>query len=327
MTKDNFDAQTDNPKTAFTELAANVDLYNALVALLFECAGLALGSASGLVNTAGNLTVNLSATGGLEIVTNEIKIKLPANSGLKRVAGGLSVDIGSLSVGAHDTAADYVAFLDATDGVLKKVLLEKIGSTTGIEVFDSSGTFTPRTGVTTVLVKAIGAGGGGSGAHTGANEQGGAGGGGEIMVAKVDITGAVAVTIGAGGTGSTGAAFGNGPPGNPGADSTFGSFLTVKPGLGGINGGAGGVGGAGGTGGTISGAGTKLLAQRDGIAGASQSGVGADAGYQDSLLSGPLGTTGNGASGVNPGDGGAGAGSGAFAVGGTGSSGYIIVSW
>lgn len=128
MTKADFDAQTDDPKLAFTELAGNVDTYNALVAAFGDLIEAGLhASASGLFIDAGDLKIKLASDAGLEIATNELKVKLQATSGIQRVAGGLKVDIGGLTEVALDEANDYFMFLDATDSLLKKAKIAKIG--------------------------------------------------------------------------------------------------------------------------------------------------------------------------------------------------------
>lgn len=131
------------------------------------------------------------------------------------------------------------------------------------QVFTSSGTYTPTSGMAYCVVEAVGAGGGGGGVRAvavGGNlnaAASGSGGGGEYVrsvFTAATIGASQAVTIGAGGTA------GNATPtsGGVGGDTTLGVLLVAKGGLGGVavnattfagtRLGAGGVGGTGGTG-------------------------------------------------------------------------------
>ncbi len=111
------------------------------------------------------------------------------------------------------------------------------------QIFTASGVFTPPAGVTRVRVVAIGGGAGGGGGH-----QGG-GGSGYLAYGTYDISGSVAVTVGAGGAGAPGAANNSQPSGTNGGTSSFGAFLTAAGGQttpgGNTRGGHGGSGGGG----------------------------------------------------------------------------------
>ena len=131
MTKADFDAQTDDPKLAFTELAANVDIYNALQALLFAAAGLGVTGDGVKDDGAGNLAVALATDAGLEFATKLLKVKLQTDSGLERVAAGLKVDINGLTTATPDTAADFLMWWDATDSTLKKALMDDVAPGVG----------------------------------------------------------------------------------------------------------------------------------------------------------------------------------------------------
>lgn len=100
------------------------------------------------------------------------------------------------------------------------------------QTFTSSGSFVVPKNVSWVLVRASGGGGGGGkGGATGT--FGGAGGAGALVEDRIAIVTpgeTITVTIGAGGGGGTSAA------GNPGGDTTFGSYLTFRGGLGGAKG-------------------------------------------------------------------------------------------
>lgn len=103
----------------------------------------------------------------------------------------------------------------------------------GIQVFASSGTFTPAPGVTQVRVRAVGGGGGGGGTSTttGAQVSAGSGGNGGCYgegVYTVTPGAGVTVTVGAAGAGGTA---GGGTGGN-GGTSSFGALLTCPGGHG-----------------------------------------------------------------------------------------------
>ncbi len=268
MTKVDFDAQTDDPKLAFTELASNVDAFNTFRGLILAAGGLGVTGDGVKDDGAGNLTVGLASDAGMEYATKLLKIKLQTDSGLERVAGGLKVDINGLSTATFDPAADSLMFRDGSDaGKLKKNTGNNIFSSGGMQVFTSSGTFTQPTGITTVKVICIG-GGGGSAPADGGGGPGGGGGGGECVEGVVTIGGNITVTIGAGG------AAGSAANGSPGGDTTFGSLMTAKGGLGGEYS-TGAAGGAGGTGGSVTG---DELAILDGEAGEAPSSKGGDGG-------------------------------------------------
>ena len=147
--------------------------------------------------------------------------------------------------------------------------------------------WTPPAGVTTVDVLVVAGGGGG-----GADAAGGGGGGGVIHDQARVVSGAVSLSVGAGGVGgrnSTGTVASNG------ANSTFGTLTAVGGGRGGTyRGGAGAAGGSGGGGGFDSGiAGSATAGQGfaggDGIGSWSQTGPAAGGGGG----AGGLGTAGN----------------------------------
>ncbi|MDO8662678.1 MAG: hypothetical protein Q7K98_05610 [Candidatus Omnitrophota bacterium] len=98
-----------------------------------------------------------------------------------------------------------------------------------MQVFTSSGTWIKPAGITKVLVKVIGGGGGSSGNYSGQYSASGGGSGG--YAEKIcTVTGNVTVTVGVGGTGSTNASI---IPGGNGGDSSFGTFCTAGGGQGG----------------------------------------------------------------------------------------------
>lgn len=107
-------------------------------------------------------------------------------------------------------------------------------------IFTSNGVFVPPPGVTRVRVLVVGGGGGGAGSHYVG------GGSGHVRVGEFDVTGAVDVAVGMGGSGAD--------PGNDysaenGQESSFGAFLTASGGEGSLAEAAGGGGGGSGGGG------------------------------------------------------------------------------
>lgn len=137
----------------------------------------------------------------------------------------------------------------------------------GSQLFTSSGTFTPPSGVSAncpLPVRVLVVGGGG-GAYGGGG-IGGGGGSGYVSAQSLSLTGAATITVGSGGTGGGGAT-----SGTNGGVSVFGSSVTANGGTAenvidvnhGGNGGSGGGGYSGGSGGTNGSNGTGST--RDGI--------------------------------------------------------------
>lgn len=162
-------------------------------------------------------------------------------------------------------------------------------SSTNLQEFSASGTWTKPVGATVVLVECWGAGGGGgSGARAVGSSGGGGGGGGGYnykLFDAADLSATVTVTIGAGGAG--GAAITtdntNGATGSAGGISTFGSLLTGYAGGGGgagsgSNNAGGGGGGATGSATTSSGGSGPTVGVFGGASG-SAGGVGVPAGF------------------------------------------------
>lgn len=105
------------------------------------------------------------------------------------------------------------------------------GRLIGIQIFASSGTYTPTTGTNSIVVTCIGGGGGGGGPPATSASQVGIGtGGASGSFAKSRILSAFSgatVTIGAAGTGGAGA------NGGAGGTTSFGAFITAPGGGGG----------------------------------------------------------------------------------------------
>lgn len=212
-----------------------------------------------------------------------------------------------------------------------------LGQATGrllnIQIFNSSGTYTPTAGTTSIVVEAIGGGAAGGGAPaTSSNVSvGGGGGAGAFVRARFPTVSSQTVTIGAGGVGVTGAA------GQPGGVTTFGSLVTAGGGIGGAVAGpataptaAGG--GAGSS--TFSATGVYIgSAGAPGAIGIVMSAAGAaisGAGGASQLGGGPVGqpTGVTGVSATTPGAGGTGTvnnTTGAALAGGSGHAGVVIV--
>lgn len=114
-----------------------------------------------------------------------------------------------------------------------------------ITEFTTTGTWTKPVGLKRVLVCCVGAGGGGGSgrcdnAGTSRSGGGGAGGGAVVwrQIAAADLTGTVAVSIGAAGTGGTGVSTvaTSGNAGTAGGDTSFGALVIAKGGFAGSGG-------------------------------------------------------------------------------------------
>lgn len=190
----------------------------------------------------------------------------------------------------------------------------------GLQVFTSSGTFTPPVGFINFWVRIRGGGGGGGSPNDVAASGGGQGGYSEKFCI---ITSPVSVTIAAKGTGGTA----NGA-GTDGGDTIFGSFFTAPGGKG------GGITTSNGAGGVPTTGDLNISGQDGGIAmqiGATAyniSGIGG--GGTPNVVATGAGKT-NGITGKSYGDGGSGASSGTsatgFPTGGDGVQGFCVIIW
>lgn len=106
------------------------------------------------------------------------------------------------------------------------------GRLIGVQVFASSGTYTPTSGTSSIVVEVQAPGGGsGSTAATAASQAAAAGGGGAGAYAKVRVTSGfsgASITIG-----SAGAAGGSGGSGGTGGTTSFGALVSCPGGIGG----------------------------------------------------------------------------------------------
>lgn len=157
----------------------------------------------------------------------------------------------------------YLAYIESNVGNWIKLVSSAmtVGFTINLQVFTSSGTYTPTANMVFSQVEGVASGGGGGGvAITGSSQfaQAGGGGSGEYAMgifSSATIGASQAITIGAAGAG--GVAGNN--TGSTGGACSFGGLLTLNGGIGGGGGPAmsislstdGGLGGSGGTGGSV----------------------------------------------------------------------------
>jgi hypothetical protein len=205
------------------------------------------------------------------------------------------------------------------------------------QVFTSSGTYTPTSGMLFCVIEVLGSGGGGGATSNGAaGNAGGAGGGGAGGYARKTVSAATigasqTVTINAAGTGGTAGA----NPGNAGGTVSVGAIVSATGGAGGaastpntIQGAAGGAGGVGSSGDFNSngatgqiGHGSSTLGVGGGGASSLYGGGGAGA------ISGGAAVAGGAATVYGSGGGGASVGGNASsAAGGAGSLGIVVIT-
>jgi len=203
------------------------------------------------------------------------------------------------------------------------------GRLLNVQVFTSTGTYTPTSGTNSIIVGIIGGGGGGGGAAaTAASQQSCGAGGGSAAWSWSRITSGfsgVTVTIGAAGTGGSGAS------GGTGGTSTFGSIISAAGGSGGASTGAastsgavtcsGGAGGATATGGTLVNSGGQTAPYMMSVLGSGATGyVGSSSPWGSGGGPGNAGTgygSGGGGTANNP--------STSAATGGAGAKGFAII--
>lgn len=155
------------------------------------------------------------------------------------------------------TTNDVATYNGSGGNVIKDsgVLISSLIRTVKTQVFTSTGTYTPSTGMLYAQIICTGSGGGGGGVGTaGSNENAGGGGGGGstsiIVVSAATVGTSQAVTVGAAGTGGVN----TGGTGGAGNDVSVGSLCVGKGAAGGVgansSSGTAALGGAGGVAGT-----------------------------------------------------------------------------
>ncbi len=163
------------------------------------------------------------------------------------IASTDATKIGLASFNSADFTVDANGFVSSTGGAsgISQVVTQ---------VFTSSGTYTPTTGMVYCVIENLGAGAGAGGAANGVNAAagggGGAGGYARLTADAATIGASQSVTIGAGGAGGTGNA-----NGTSGGTTSVGALVSATGGAGGVgsasvvsgmaNGGLGGVGSGG----------------------------------------------------------------------------------
>lgn len=267
--------------------------------------------------------VKTQNTGGLVYSTITNSVYSPPNTTVTVVN-----DSGVLDSGLSAVSYALISTLDSSLAG---------GFLIAVRTFTASGTYTPTPGATRLIVAGIGSGGAGGGVGAVGAGQVSVGGGGSsgargLAYVTSGFLPTVAVTIGAGGTGVVG------NTGNPGAASSFGTFLVLPGGIGG-SAGLGGAVSASNGGSAVAASGTALLFPSTGTAG-----EGAISSFAAAFArSGAGGSTENGAGGsaivtggattpgqvaVGRGAGGSGAAgiaSGAAQAGGNGTAGFFII--
>lgn len=210
-----------------------------------------------------------------------------------------------------DDSAGAVAFLTAGTGLtIAGTTMTASGGPIAVQVFASSGTYTPTSGAAVAIVEVWGGGGGGGAESPDNTVGGGGGGGGGYALYRYATPASQTVTVGAGGT----------APGGTGGTTSFGSLVSATGGSGGSNG-ANTVGGAGGGGGAGS-SGSLNFTGQGGAAGGDVT-TGGAGGMSPRGAGGGRGvSSGAGAAGSAPG----GAGGGGLSGGGAGGAGMVVVT-
>ena len=324
----------------------------------------ALGVGAGIAVTSGtdNTAIGLGALGSVDVGTNNTALGSGAGSAYTNESDNICIGYNQTGIAAENTTTrigvegtqtacfvagingntittpDYVT-IDTTTGQLGATGVAPAGFSVVQQVFTSSGTYTPTSGMAYCKIEVLGGGGGGGGAGhcLGSYSSGGGGGGSGGYAQGIFSSGTIGasqtVTIGAAGT--AGAAGAN--TGGTGGTSSVGAIISATGGVGGGGGSeaafgytAGGVGGAG-TGGSYQFTGTEGGTAFTTTAGTSTPGM---SGYgANSLFGGGARSTGaiNGGSAGNAATNyGSGGGGGATfstaAAGGVGFKGIVIIT-
>lgn len=152
-------------------------------------------------------------TGASTVNVNSLGVKTIVNFDGTALAGG-EIIVGDDITLVYDLANDRFKITSTASGGLKSV-----------QVFETSGTWTKPSGISTVRVEVVGGGGGG------AFDNAGGGGGGGTAEKLIDVTGTASetITVGTGGAGDNTA----GGTGVTGGTSSFGAFCSATGGTGG----------------------------------------------------------------------------------------------
>jgi len=193
-----------------------------------------------------NLVTTFISTTSFSVPGNQLTLFTVNRRILTQNSGGTVYGyISASSFGSGITTVTVVTDSGVLDSGLSSVSLgftdpthSSINPLLNVQVFTTSGTYTPTNGATKLIVKAIGGGGGGGGgAVTNSNQSACGQGGGAGAYAEVYISSKITtqvVTIGGGGAGGIGA----GSNGASGGTTTFGSIITCVGGTPGASAGA-----------------------------------------------------------------------------------------
>jgi hypothetical protein len=197
-------------------------------------------SSSQSVWVSSNLTPTFISTTTFSVPGNNTSI-FTVNRRIQAVIGAGTVYgyVSASSFGSSITTVTVVLDSGVLDSGLSSILYgqddpthSSINPFLNVQVFTSSGTYTPTNGATKILVKAVGGGGGGGGAavttgsQTAAGQGGGAGAYAEVYIPS-GIT-AQTVTIGAGGS----AGVAGTTNGSAGGTTSFGALISCPGGTG-----------------------------------------------------------------------------------------------
>jgi hypothetical protein len=285
---------------------------------------------AGVLNIKGGSGITTSGAGNTVTITNSFgNLTFNEDTGSATPSAGVVQVKGANGIKTTGDGANKITIGTTSGGTV----ITQVKN----QVFTSSGTYTPSSGLVYASIQILGGGGaGGGGVATAGSQLSGGGGGGAAEYAVGIFTAAAigaskAVTIGAGGVGVSGG------DGLPGGNSSVGVLITAFGGSGGIagplstsggfvgSGGAGGTGGAGGDYRTPGAPGINGLGAATAIV--AFGGTGASSQIGSGGMEGPGFHSGNNALGYGAGGGGAnsGGGTGPFA-GGNGSGGIVVVT-
>jgi len=238
---------------------------------LLQAVSMTLGWTGQLSMARGGTNANLTATQGIVFSTASAMSILPSAAGAALVTSITGAPTftshmldGQIVIGrttgtpgaANLTAGTNITITNAPGSItISATGSGGAGGLIAVQVFKTSGTYTPTSGMANCLIQVLAGGGAGGGVPAGnialgtAAGGGGAGGYSQSYVPSATIGASQAVTIGAGGTGVSNSA------GNNGSDSSVGAIVIAKGGTGspvgtGATGNVTSIGGVGGIAGT-----------------------------------------------------------------------------